>query len=351
MINDKNLKQEGGDHSTNFQGQTVNVYQGLTYADAKEIALDVFKTNFIHLKNEAAQIAAERAEEITEKILGKLSNKNPEILQEFQQPAMQDALFTAQKEFAKSGDKAIGDLLVDIIVDRASVTKRNLLQIILDESLLIAPKLTIEQLDTLTVNFVLIKTRNLSIRSFNDFKDYLKDYIFPFADGLTFEHEDYNYIEYLRCGHIRPGDYGRLENEFRRTYQGIFSKGFTEDELKEEFGDFLFLKPILITCFHDVSKMQIGIFDIDDLKKRTELLGVNEERKKKLIDFYNKTTMSGDEIIKLLINLDQRMKKIFDVWYYSEFNKLELSHVGIAIAHANYRRRTGATMDLSNWIK
>ena len=55
MINDRNLKQEGGEQSTNFQGQTVKVYHGITYTDAKEIALDVFKTNFIHLKNEAAQ--------------------------------------------------------------------------------------------------------------------------------------------------------------------------------------------------------------------------------------------------------------------------------------------------------
>lgn len=351
MINDKNLKQEGGEQSTNFQGQTVNVYHGITYADAKEIALDVFKSNFIHLKNEAAQIAAERAEEITENILSKLSHKDPVILQEFQQPAMQDALFTAQKEFAKSGDKDIGDLLVDIIVDRASVTKRNMLQIVLDESLLIASKLTVDQLDTLTINFLLIKTRRLNLRNFTDFKDYLTRFIFPFVDNLTSEHENYNYIEYLRCGHIRTGDYGQLENNLRETYKGFFSKGFTEDEVIAEFEEIQSIRPILITCFHDITKLQIGVLERDILIERDKQLGISEEKKNKLIGFFDKTTMNGNEIKELLSNLDPKMKKVFDTWQDSEFKNLELSHVGIAIAHANYRRRTGATMDLSIWIK
>ncbi|RYZ80199.1 MAG: hypothetical protein EOP06_25785 [Proteobacteria bacterium] len=48
-----------GDQSTNNQAQTINYhYTGVTYTDAKEIALDVFKNNFLVLKDEAAAIAA-----------------------------------------------------------------------------------------------------------------------------------------------------------------------------------------------------------------------------------------------------------------------------------------------------
>ena len=81
MMKDK--KQEGGDGSSNIQAENVNVYNGITYKDAKEIALDVFNSNFIRLKSEAAQIAAERAEEITEKIVKELNEKSPESLEEF----------------------------------------------------------------------------------------------------------------------------------------------------------------------------------------------------------------------------------------------------------------------------
>ena len=198
MINDKNKTQEGGDGSSNIQAENVNVYNGLSYQDVKDIATDIFKANFLSLKDEAAQIATERAEEISEKILGKIEAINPGALEEFAQPAMQDALFTAQKEYAKSGDKELGDLLVDIIVDRAEVSQRNMLQIVLDESLHIAPKLTIGQLDTLTLLFLLIRTRRLNVRNFEELKAYYLTHVLPFVDNLLQDHEHYNYLEYLR---------------------------------------------------------------------------------------------------------------------------------------------------------
>lgn len=353
MINDKNKKQEGGDGSSNIQAENVNVYNtGITYTDAKEIALDVFKTNFIHLKNEAAQIAAERAEEITENILKTLNDKHPESLKEFEQPAMQDALFTAQKEYAKSGDKDLGDLLADIIVDRAKVSKRNMLQIVLDESLTIASKLTVEQLDSLTLIFLLIRTRKMVIRNYNEFKTYLLQYIFPFVDNLIKDNEHYNYLEYLRCGHIRAGNYGKLENNLRETYKGFFAKGFSMEELDETFPkDKPNFQGLIIPCFHDKTKFQIGVFDNETLEKRMIEKGFNPTQTNKTKQFFNKTTMPNNEIKELLINFDSKMEKVFDVWDNSYFNQFELSHVGIAIAHANYRRRTGETMDLSIWIK
>jgi hypothetical protein len=353
MINDKNKKQEGGEGSSNIQAESVNVYNtGISYTDAKEIALDVFKTNFIHLKNEAAQIAAERAEEITENIFKTLSDKHPEALKEFEQPAMQDALFTAQKEYAKSGDKDLGDLLADIIVDRAKVSKRNMLQIVLDESLTIASKLTVEQLDTLTLIFLLLRTQRKFIGNYNEFKTYLIEEIFPFVDNLINENEHYNYLEYLRCGHIRTGNYGKLEHNLGKTYKGLFSKGFTMDEIEKNFPvDKPNFQGLLIPCFHDVTKFQIGVLDDKTLDQRMNEKNYNPSQISKTKQFFNKTTLSDNEIKELLKKFDSKMKKVFDIWDISNFNHFELSQVGIAIAHANYRRRTGKTMNLSMWIK
>ena len=49
MINDQVQKQQSGDSSTNLQGQSIVVSQGISYSDAKEIALDVYKANFLKL--------------------------------------------------------------------------------------------------------------------------------------------------------------------------------------------------------------------------------------------------------------------------------------------------------------
>jgi hypothetical protein len=350
MFNDKVQKQEGGENSSNFQGQTVNVYSGITYKDAKEIALNVFMSNFLVLKNEAAEIAKSRAEEITENFLEKLNAKNPESFNEFKEPALQDALFVAQKEFAKSGDKDLGELLVDILVDRASNPIRNMMQIVLDESLRIAPKLTIEQLDTITLIFLLIRTKALNLRSLDEFNKRVIEDAMLFIDNLVNENSSYAYIEYLGCGYVRAGDYGDLKNNFLREYKAMFQKGFTKDEFEsdvdsiEKFGNFL------IPCFHNKEKFQINHIDDTDLELGLSRAGIGEDIKAKLKLINNKYVMTLDEIGSYLLSVDSRMSKVFEAWTGS-FHKMELTSVGIAIAHANYRRKTGVTLDLSIWVK
>ncbi|WP_232508126.1 LPO_1073/Vpar_1526 family protein [Desulfobacula toluolica] len=351
MTNKSNQKQDAGDNSTNLQGQQVIVNQGISYADAKEIANDVFKANFIELKKEAAAIAQKRAEEVTDKIISQLTERHPESIGEFEQPAMQDALFTVQKQYAMSGDEDLGDLLVDILVDRASEPKRNMVQIVLDESLSIAPKLTIEQLDTLTLNFLLVSTRRIDVKNYNELVAHFNKRIIPFVENLSDSHSDYTHIEYLGCGHVRTGNYGQLEKRLRETYKAFFSKGFTEEELVDEIGEEHNLQGLIIPCFHEPTKLQIGVFDEDVLERIIDKNGLSEEIKNKLKQYWQNTTKSQGEVKTMLLEAIPEMEKIFDVWGKASFNRLELTSVGIAIAHANYRRKTGDTMDLSIWIK
>lgn len=349
MMKDK--KQEGGDGSSNIQAENVNVYNGITYKDAKEIALDVFNSNFIRLKSEAAQIAAERAEEITEKIVKELNEKSPESLDEFKNPAMQDALFQTQKEYAKSGDEELGDLLVDILVDRAKTQERNMLQLVLDESLIVAPKLTVEHFDLLTLNFLLAQTVNQRVRNLESFRDYIKNQIIPFADDLRNERTTFNHLEYLGCGHIRVGDYGQLEENFKRQYKAVFAKGFSLEEFENEVGDFENSKTFIMTCLHDTSKFQINTLSDKVLDEEMTKRNINQQDKNKLKAFFNKTTMNNNEIKEYIISIDPKMESLFELWNNSSLKKFELSGVGISIAHANYRRKTGETLDLSIWIK
>jgi hypothetical protein len=350
-ITDNKKVLKGGENSENYQAELVVVNKGLTYDETKSIALDVYRSNMMEFKSIAEAVASERAEEITEKILDKISEQDPRTLMEFQSPGMQDALFRTQKEYAISGDKDIGDLLVDILSDRAKTPKRNMLQLVLDESLSVAPKITVEQLDTLTLNFLLIKTRRLTIKNFEDFKTYLQNHIYPFVENLVSDSEHYNFLEYLRCGQIRAGSFGQLEQNLRKTYKGVFSKGFTKEELEQEFEDTSKIKVKIIPCFHDNSKLQLGVMDDEVLETQMEQFKVDEQIRPKIKSFYEKTTMSNKEIKELLEGLDNNMKKVFEVWKDSYFKNFDLSSMGIAIAHANYRRKTNETMDLSIWIK
>ena len=57
-----------------------------------------------------------------------------------------------------------------------------------------------------------------------------------------------------------------------------------------------------------------------------------------------------NDVKSLIIDSNPCFEKLLEAIDSSMFNRFELSSVGIAIAHANYRRRTGKTMDLSIWI-
>jgi len=350
MINDKNLKQEGGDKSTNLQGQNVNIYNGISYSDAKEIFNDLFKTNFLELKYEAADIAQARAEEITAKFLDKLNTKSPDSIAQFKEPAMQDALFKTQKEFAKSGDQDLGDLLVDILVDRAQTKTRNMLQLVLDESLKIAPSLTIEQLDTLSLNFLLMRTKSTSIVDLDGLSKMIQRDIEPFINNMLSEDNQYNYLEFHRCGLTRTGSYGNLEVNWSKMYKGLFSKGLSKDEIDKILGEENKYPSLLIECLHDSSLLQISVMDDNILEEVMRELNVTDELKPKYQQIFNQSTMSAEEVKLFLLKINPSLKQVFEIWSSSRFNKLELSSVGIAIAHANYRRRTGNTLDLKIWI-
>ncbi|MDC5776672.1 hypothetical protein OPW41_13155 [Vibrio europaeus] len=351
MTNKSTQKQDAGDNSTNLQGQQVIVNQGISYSDAKEIANDVFKANFIELRKEAAVIAQERAEEVTDHFIEKLNERNPESINEFESPALQDALFKVQRQYAISGDEDLGDLLVDILVDRAGAPKRNMVQIVLDESLSIAPKLTVEQFDTLTLNFLLISTRRLDLRFYPDLINHFKKRIVPFTENLSERHSDYTHAEYLGCGHVRAGSYGALEKHLRDTYKVFFSNGFTKQELDDLVGTEANLQGLVIRCFHDVDKLQIGVLDDETLEKVADQNGIAEDVKLKLKNLFESSTKPVHEVKSMLVADIPEFKKIFEVWEGSPFDQFELTSVGIAIAHANYRRRVGDTMNLSIWIK
>jgi hypothetical protein len=105
MISDKVQKQQGGDSSTNLQGKSIVIHQGISYSDAKEIALDVYRANFLQLSQDAAELARDRAEELTDNFLVKLKEENEAAVSEMSTPGMQAAIYEAQKQYAKTGDK------------------------------------------------------------------------------------------------------------------------------------------------------------------------------------------------------------------------------------------------------
>ncbi|WP_431030140.1 LPO_1073/Vpar_1526 family protein [Lysinibacillus sp. LZ02] len=344
-----NQTQKIGDNSTSLQvGGDMYVTHGISYFEAKEIALDVFKTNFYQLSEDAASVAKQRAEEITDKFLNELNERLPNSINQMNNPDMQYALFTAQREYARTGDNDLLEILVNILVDRASIDNRSLLQIVLNESLDVVTKLTNEQLDILSLVFLLRYTRRLHFKNIDDFKSYLLNVIIPFMD-VPKENSYYQHLEYTGCGSISVLD-NKIEETFRQNYQGIFSKGFSREECENLVNGEVLSSTILIPCFHNKELVQVKSLNDEQLEEICLEAGASEELIQKMKDLQNSRIMNEGEIKDFVTSLDPKIKQLFDLWYDSSLNRMTLTSVGIAIAHANLQRKINDKYDLSIWI-
>jgi hypothetical protein len=350
MINDKITKQEGGENSTNLQGQSIVINQGISYQDAKNIAIDVFKSNYLELSEKAASTARQRAEELVDDFITQLQERSPQAINSMEEPGMQHAIFTAQKEYAKTGDKDLSDMLVDILVDRAAQQERNLKQIVLDESLATVPKLTSNQLDTLTIIFLIKYSRNRGIVSVSSLKSYLETQIQPFLAGLSKEHSLYQHLEFAGCGSISMGS-NQIENIYLQTYKGLFCKGFTREQFEvtgERIEDF---PTLMMPCLHDDTKFQIASIDDDLFEEKANSAALSEEDKNLIKPFLNNHQMNASEAKEVIKAQGEFLEVLFDVWENSSLKNMTLTSVGIAIATANLRRKAGQSVDLGIWIK
>lgn len=343
----KHLK--AGNQSTNVQTESITINKGITYADAREIALDVFRANFLQLSEQAACIARKRAEEITDKFIKQLEKQNNSGVVNAQDPDFQHALFIVQKEYARTGDEDLGDLLVDLLVDRTKHDKRTILQIVLNESLSAAPKLTNDQLAALSIVFIINHTIDHGLNNLQSFSKYLDSCFAPYANILTENQSCYQHLAFAGCGTISIGNMDIIQ-VLKHSYKGLFSKGFTNEDVENanvKFSDF----PTLFTsCLHESNKIQINAMSEDVLREKAKNMSISEKDLNALINLNNSFLMTDDEARSYIIKERDYMEKVFTVWKNSYMKNLTLTSVGIAIGHANVKRNIGEFTDLSIWI-
>jgi len=350
MLNeDQEQNVAGGSTAIQARGNVTITTTGLTYAEIRNVALDVFRANFYELAGVAKETAKARAEEITEEFLSRLQKEHPAGLEKSNDPDFQYALFTVQKEYARNGDKDLGDLLVDLLVDRSKHKQRDILQIVLNESLKTAPKLTENQLGALALIFQFKHTQNLTVGNHDMLGQYLDQHIAPFASQVVKNMACYQHLQFCGCGMIGLGEI-KLESILGKIYQGQFLKGFDEKEVTDR-GVSIGLDPrFFISCLNDPSKVQVRANSKELLEKSFEAHAIAPEDRAKISALFDVYKMNDKEIRDKCIEIRPYMSGLFETWSESAMKNFTLTSVGIAIGHANIKRLVGEFADLSIWI-
>lgn len=345
-----NQDQCAGDNSTNIQAGGDVIIVGLTYNDVRQIADDVFKANFLMLQGEARSIAQQRAEELITSFLVELQKEKDIEMDAAKDPDMQYVLFTAQRDYARSGNKDLEMLLVDILVQRVKIGNDELKKIVLNEAIQIAPKLTIKQLNAISVRFLVASSMQNGIVNIETWNSYLKNHLAPFCAELAKENSDYQHIEYTSCGSVSIMQSNILDM-LKKSYSGVLSRGFDSDDIK-----LLSLTPeqnnkIFRSCLRNDKKMQISAINDAAITTMAKGLGLTDVKILELINLQNKHLLSNEEIEQILLNADPKFSELLNVWNNSGLGRLQLTTVGIALAHANIKKTICTNLDLGEWIK
>ncbi len=163
----------------------VSVTMGATSSEVAQIVSEVFAKNFLVLRQEAAEVATQRAAELIDRFLSELQERNPVGLAQATSVDFQVAIFNAQREYGKSGDDHLADVLLDLLVERSKVSTRELMQLVLNQALETVPLLTPPQLEALGLIFVLRHTLNSRVKDLKTLGSYFDSHIWPLSEHLS----------------------------------------------------------------------------------------------------------------------------------------------------------------------
>jgi len=324
---DKSQAQEVGAEAVAIQaGGSVTFTVGISVSEARAIALDVAKATFFELSGAARETMNARVEEITDKVIEKLQADAPENLKQATDPDFQYALLTVQKQYGRTGDKDLGDLLVDLLVDRSKQKQRSIIQIVLNESLDTAPKLTEAQLANLAVIFMLRYAKSPNSNSHEKLGAYLDSYVQPFAEKLTKNNASFQHLEFAGCGSIQMLQV-TIEETFKANYPGLFLRGFDPVELIDRSLSLDINNGVFTPCLNDPQKLQVSALDKEALDKMLADKQVTPEDITKVEDLFTAGLMGDAEIRRKCEELRPYMKPIFECWSNSPMKKFTLGGV------------------------
>jgi len=399
-----NRLQLSGSNSHNLQCNDLTIIQNnqISYSEIKEISLDIFKSNFLKLSENAAEIATKRAKSFIEHfIIEMISRKeiDPSVMKE---PEMQMAFYDAQKEYAKTGDDKIEAILINVLIDKAKENGRTFNSILLNEAVQAVSKLSLNAINTLMIVFLVNSTKNFEFLSINKFIEFLMNYIHPFLIDFKIEIESFRLLEYARCTffsydekikarhhesqdafvnvfgnknkktstHLNPVDnfkkqlinnflappaFTDSEWLFAPHMRGLPLHEFGIIDFRKAFGNNKFYHSLIKHSDVDNSKF---ILNFDFIKNTPEK---EDNKLKNILAFVKRYEYTVDDLERMIIGRCPSFKHLFR-WQYegvetqqgiSEILKCEITALGNLIAKMLFRINFGDTpiFPISNFMK
>jgi hypothetical protein len=349
MTENNKQTQKVGDQAVAIAGgRDVNVTVGVTAAEVTAIVTEVFAKSFLSLRSQAAEAAAERAAEILAKFIAALEKENPDGLKQANSVDFQVAVYNAQRDYARSGDEQLGDVLVDLLVERSKVPDRSLLQLTLTQALETVRLLTQNQISALALIYSLRYTANSEIANIDELLNYFDSSIWTQVESLSLSDASLMHLNAASCGNLSVA-HATIPYLLLQSYYGLFQKGIFREAVELQSHTEAFAS-LLAPCFHDSSKLQVAAISDIHLGELIRQRALNPAEATAMRQLWRANTMSEGEVENFLRGSRSYMSDLISLWNRSRMKNFELSSVGLAIGHAALRRKGLTQASLEIWI-
>ena len=318
-------------------------------AGMRQLTQELYRANALHHKGRGADLATERAYELNENFLQALFRRAipPAVLGS---PDMQYALVSAQRTAARSESPDLSGMLVDLLVERAAAQDDDFSKIILNEAIDVTARLTRDQFDALSLILSMKYVLDRNVRDVEAFRCYLDRLVFPFFRTASTAEVKYQHLEYVGCV-VRAYRAGSAIELFATRYGHVFAKGLSKNQLRTrfrpgEFGD----ERVLLAVFRATSEDELDALPQfpDESVRILRGVGVNDLVIHRLLGVIVESARRGFQGFPPTV-IHSELSNFIEEWSRSGA-PYGLTSVGIAIAHANLRRRGINDYPLSQWI-
>lgn len=332
-------------------GHDVNIHNAMSAEQMMEI-MGAMARQLSLYQADAMKIVEERLKSFQEEVFKKFSNSNNANPEAFRDPDFQYLLQESQEAYARSGDEAVRDTLVDIIARRSLETGRTRLAMTLNDAAKKAALLTANEFAALSLCYIVRYTVNNSVRNILSLSQYIRSTIMPFVPNISHEQTSYLHLAAQSCGSLEFGEL-KFYNILRHNYGGILGRGFTRSELESHLGEVNknAIDHCIIQCVNDSKKLQPNGISKEIFKKFAINSGVSDQILDNIWTMFENTMYDEKEIIGTLSTHVPEIEDLFIAWDQTSMKNLSLNTVGIAIAHANAVRVINFTPPLNVWIK
>ena len=340
-------------------GSITIVNQGTSLEEIRPYLQNLVSDEIDRYKLVALEEAKKRDKQLVNSFIKKLEKVRlnaGSAFKAFEDPNMQYDYQEAQKEFIKNGTKELENLLTEILIKRIQEHEGSLMQIVLSESIHIAPKLLSSQMAILALAFIFNHTYSPKVNSKAKFIEYCNNEIVPLLNEASRKNSDFQHLIYTGCARIHPVK-SALEEYFIREYKGLFNKGYTPDSYpKNSAGEDLVKKyPFLFgPCYCFPDRKQIQFVDETQLKHYLSIVSIifkMPDVDKALIEkIFSENLMSTSEVHSKIVEWIPEITKLFDLWNSTQLSMLRVTSVGIVIGSMYSEQLSKSPYDLNNWI-